>query len=406
VRILIATGIYPPDIGGPATYSQLIAREFSKQGNNVAVICYSDRKSSEMFEVFDVRDGQFEQAKPGTRWCGAKRSIKRSDRTFKVIRISRRHNKLIRYFLYFWRLLKLSRDSNVIYAQGPINSGFPAALVSKILGKKFLLRLGGDYIWERTIEQKRAKLTLRQYYKSGAFKKQGLIFRIFKWVLKSTDLIIFSTEFQRDIYLKHLELKKEKTVIIKNAFSDPEEISRDLFYSNQILFAGRLVKLKNLSFLINAFSEVLSETNKNIQLRIIGDGPEKKRLQGLVKKLHLEKKVIFENKISHQRLLEKVQKCYFVVLPSLTEISPNLVLESIKLNKPILCTQETGFYEDFRNDLLFFNPCDRKDFLEKFRWLLNEQNYKRYQNKMKKISTKRSWSELAKEHLLIFKKLK
>lgn len=377
MRIVIATGIYPPDIGGPATYSQLIGREFSKRGNKVVVICYSDKEQRRM-----------------------------NKEQFRVVRILRKHRKSIRHFLYFWNLLKLAWSYDIIYGQGSASSGLPALLVSKILKKKFLFRLGGDNIWEKAIEQEKTWLPLCQYYKSGLFKKQGIIFKIFTWVLKSTDLVIFSTKFQRDICLRYAGLRKKKTIIIKNAFPDLRNMTRLPSFSEQILFAGRLIKVKNLKLLIKIFSEVFSEANKNIQLRIIGDGPEKKKLQDLVKELHLEKNIIFENRTSQQESLERIRRCYFVVLPSLTEISPNLVLECIKLNKPILLTQNTGFYEDFKEDLLFFNPCDKEDFLKKFKWLLEEQNYKEYQEKMKKINTKRSWSELAREHLLIFRNLK
>lgn len=373
MKIVLASGIYPPDIGGPATYSQLIAEEFKKKGHNVSVICYSDKRGED------------------------------------AIRILRKHNILIRYWLYFWNLFKIATDCDVIYAQGPINSGLPAVLVGKILKKKVILRLGGDYIWEKASDQKKNNcLTLRRYYKFGMFKKQGFILKIFMFVLKSVDLIIFSTEFQRDIYLKYLKLDKKKMVIIKNAFSDFKTNFKKIIRSNEILFAGRITRLKNLGFLINGFSKILSETDRSIQLIIIGDGDdlEKKKLQELVKELSLEKSVIFENRISHQELLEKIQRCYFAVLPSLTEISPNFVLDCIKLNKPILCTREIGFYEDFKNDLVFFNPCDKEDFLEKFKWLLKEKNYRSYQRKMKKIETERSWSKLTEEHLLIFRNLK
>ena len=115
--------------------------------------------------------------------------------------------------------------------------------------------------------------------------------------------------------------------------------------------------------------------------------------------------IFFENKITHRELLERIQGCYFAVLPSLSEISPNFVLECIKLDKPILCTRETGFYNDFKNDLIFFDPCSKEDFSKKFEWLLEEKNYNNYKERMKRIKVERSWSELAEEHLLIFKDL-
>ena len=89
MKLIIASGIFPPDIGGPATYSQLIAQEFAKRGIDVAVICYSD-------EALNKQSDPTHQA-PQT------------SQAFKLIRISRKHNILIRYWLYFWNLLKISR---------------------------------------------------------------------------------------------------------------------------------------------------------------------------------------------------------------------------------------------------------------------------------------------------------
>ena len=40
MKILIATGIYPPDIGGPATYSKLLKEELSKRGLKVDILTY------------------------------------------------------------------------------------------------------------------------------------------------------------------------------------------------------------------------------------------------------------------------------------------------------------------------------------------------------------------------------
>ena len=42
MKLLIATGMFPPDVGGPATYSQTIAEEFSKRGHNITIVTYGD----------------------------------------------------------------------------------------------------------------------------------------------------------------------------------------------------------------------------------------------------------------------------------------------------------------------------------------------------------------------------
>ena len=104
MRILICTGIYPPDIGGPATYSKLLFDELPKRGIEVKVLSFGE---------------------------------------------VRHLPKIIRHFAYFLKALKLGRKADVIFAQDPVSVGLPAMLASKILRKKFMLKIVGDYAWEQ-----------------------------------------------------------------------------------------------------------------------------------------------------------------------------------------------------------------------------------------------------------------
>ena len=76
MNILITTGIYPPDVGGPARFVPLIAEKLSNK-NNVKVITLSEKLSN-----FDKTD-------------------------YQVIRIVRRQNKIIRFFKTFFLKLRL-----------------------------------------------------------------------------------------------------------------------------------------------------------------------------------------------------------------------------------------------------------------------------------------------------------
>jgi glycosyltransferase involved in cell wall biosynthesis len=107
-KLLLATGIYPPDIGGPATYSKLLYEKLPAQGIAVWVLSFGS---------------------------------------------VRRYPKAIRHVLYMWKLLWLSRGVDCIYAQDTISVGLPAAIVSKITRKKLLLKIVGDYAWEQGVQR-------------------------------------------------------------------------------------------------------------------------------------------------------------------------------------------------------------------------------------------------------------
>lgn len=347
MKIVLATPIYPPEIGGPAIYSQKLEGGLAKKGHTVKVVSYQRLK---------------------------------------------KYPQPLRIFIYFLKLFRNASGSDMIYAFNLISCGLPACCVSIILRKKFFIRLGGDFLWERAVEAGRTKKPLREYYQGRKTAKEKFWIILMKMIFNKTDKVIFTSQFQRDIYLKAFGIKKEKTTIIQNPFPEIRNMSGQLPSGNhQLLFAGRLLKLKNIDFLIRAFQSILPSSSKNLSLKIIGDGPERENLKG-------GGKVIFSPAVSHRELLEEIQQSYLCILPSLTEITPNFALECLKLQKPIILTKETGYFEIFKNDLIFIDPENEIDLAEKITYLLDERNYFNYVEKIKRIPTQRSWGDVTQEH--------
>jgi len=104
MRILIATGVYPPETGGPATYTKLLEEKLPSRGFEVRVLPF--------------------------------RSV-------------RGLPKIIRHTAYFFKCLRAALGADVVYAQDTVSVGFPAALAAMLTGKKFLVRVPGDYAWEQ-----------------------------------------------------------------------------------------------------------------------------------------------------------------------------------------------------------------------------------------------------------------
>ena len=165
-----------------------------------------------------------------------------------------------------------------------------------------------------------------------------------------------------------------------------------------------MIKLKNIDFLIKSFNEIL-KNNPGFKLEIVGDGPRKNHIINLINKLKLEKNISIQNKVSSDSLNEKICNSFLVVIPSLSEVSPNLVLECIQINKPVILTKESGFYERFKDDLIFINPENKEDLKNKIEYLSNLSNYENYQERLKNISKDYSWPQAAEKHLKLFKSL-
>lgn len=382
MKVLLATSIFPPDIGGPAVYAQNLKQGLAKQGVEVGVCSYQGLN---------------------------------------------RYPQPLKFWLYTARLLKKARGCDIIYAFNPTSCGLPALKVAKVLRKKLVVRLGGDFLWERAVEKGRTRKPLREYYGEPKSLGEKLWLAVMRMVLKRVNKIVFTTNLQKEIYQQHFGLKQEKVAVIPNPFPETEIINPQSSIINnqssmtsnqssiinhqlsminyQLLYAGRLLKLKNLDTLIKVFADVLKRTEKPLTLKIIGEGPEEERLKIKAERLKLEDRVIFEKPLAHQELLKKIQQSYLCVLPSLTEISPNFALECIKLGKPILLTKETGIYEQFKNDLIFIDPQNPDDLKNKIIALLDENNYQPYLNKISQVKTDWTWHKAIKTHLSILSAL-
>src|SRR5688572_27798251 len=117
MKIVFATGIFPPDIGGPATSVSMLADAWSKQGHRVSVVTFSD--------VGD--DG--------------------AARPYGVHRILRAQPAWKRYWSYLRALWRASDASGPIFAQDGVASGLPALLVASLRRRRLIVRIAGDFAW-------------------------------------------------------------------------------------------------------------------------------------------------------------------------------------------------------------------------------------------------------------------
>ncbi|MFA4833853.1 MAG: glycosyltransferase [Patescibacteria group bacterium] len=369
LRILIATGIFPPDIGGPATYTKILCEELPRFGCEVRVVTYGDG------EIAD---------------CGCQ-----------VFKVSRKQNIISRYLKYFWRVWKLAGRAHIIYAHDLVSVGLPCALVKLFKPRlKLVIRLGGDFLWEKAYNSGWTGKPLSRYYKEPKNFSEKIFLLIYKFVLSRGNKIIFSTRWQKEIYEKYLKVNPNKADVIDNIFPEfslPEKPSGD---SRRILLAGRLIKLKN-------FAKIFAVVKRlpEINLLVIGEGPEEENLKELAKQLKIGDRVNFKKKLPWPELAKEILGSFLVLVPSITEISPNLVLECLKLGQPILVTRECGFRSKYNEELIFIDPFSEDDIKEKIIYLSDGNNYNNYLEKIKSIDTTRNKIDLARDHYNFFKNL-
>jgi glycosyltransferase involved in cell wall biosynthesis len=109
--------------------------------------------------------------------------------------------------------------------------------------------------------------------------------------------------------------------------------------NNEITFIGRLDYMKGIHILLEAF-KILKRRGVNAQLRIIGDGPDREKLEGMAEDLSISGSVTFSGEIKD--VVVPLQESAVFVLPSLSEGLSNVLLEAMACGLPIVATRIGG----------------------------------------------------------------
>jgi glycosyltransferase involved in cell wall biosynthesis len=248
-------------------------------------------------------------------------------------------------------------------------------LVGTWLGRPVVIRLGGDFLWESYVERTGEPVPLRQFYQTTQSRwssKERLIFNLIRWTLRHADKVVFSTDWQREIFAQPYELSPEQVMVIENYYG-PKEVSFAPSQKNFIA-ASRPLKLKNLNLLREVFAELSTAT--------LDTSPS-----------------------APAEFLERLKQCYAVVVVSWSEVSPNLILEAIRHNKPFILTRESGLAEQLQGVGLIVNPLDRAEIIQAIEYLLNDTNYSQAIEKVKQFKVIHDWPMIADEFIKIAKTL-
>jgi len=201
-----------------------------------------------------------------------------------------------------------------------------------------------------------------------------------KILFKFTDKIVCNSEEVRKIYFNKIDGKEEKFEVIYNGIEiekyeklkENPELKNELKIKNEkiILTGGRLSFEKNLETFLHIAKNVKKEFSE-VKFIIVGEGEEKEKLLKLTDKLDLKNDVIFTG--YRDDLAELIKISDIVVLISLWEGMPNLIIEGMLCKKPVICTEIGGGREIIKDGETGFlvNPKDINEIINKILILLN-----------------------------------
>ncbi|EKN11144.1 glycosyltransferase family 4 protein [Parabacteroides johnsonii] len=144
-----------------------------------------------------------------------------------------------------------------------------------------------------------------------------------------------------------------------------------------LLYVGRLVRVKNVTLLLNAFKNIFEE-RKNLVLIIVGDGDERQSLQRLVKPLIEDGHIIFVGKKEGNELMAYYNLGDIFVLPSQYEPFGTVVNEALLSGCYVLCSSVAGascLIQENTNGNVFVSN-DLNDLVIKLRYSLSKSEKK------------------------------
>lgn len=304
MKITVATGLYPPEIGGPATYATMLESELPSRGIAVTIVPFG---------------------------------------------LVRKYPKIIRHLVYAWKLWQESKDGDIIYALDPISVGVPALLMSRLRRKPLLVRLGGDYAWEQGRMRFGINYTLDEYLQKRNFSPLPVKFLAWvqTYVVSRAKQVVVPSHYLKGVVMKW-GVKNEQIKVIYSALY-PLEVKgsrqelREEFECPYptIVSAGRLVPWKGFSTLIDVVSRLRHHFPK-IALVIVGDGEEKRSLEDKVAKLKLSQHVWFTGSVSKDTLGAVIKAADVFVLNTAYEGLSHQLIEVMDIGTPIVTTRAGG----------------------------------------------------------------
>ena len=307
MRILIINSEYPPIGGGAGNASAHLARELVAAGLDVHVLtaAYADLPRREPRDGVDVR-----------RIWAFRRKLDRSSAIEQIIFM------LVSTLRTIFLLPRERPD--VIVAFFGIPSGLAAWAANILAGVPYIVSLrGGDVPGFRPYD-------FARYHRMAAPLIRMIWRRAAMTVANSDGLAELARAFEPGVPLR----------VIPNGVDLAYYASPTRAWSPpRLLFVGRLVYQKGLDLLFKALGALKSHP---WELWLVGDGPQRTRLELLAEKYQITERVRFENWLTDKALLKKYQQANLFVFPSRHEGMPNAVLEAMACGLPVIATRIAG----------------------------------------------------------------
>lgn len=322
MRIVFLTGIWPPDVGGPATHGPDFARYLVAHGHHVHVVTMGD-------------------GEPAERPC-------------EVQVVSRRLPFPVRYSQVALRGWQAGRAADVVYATATYAAAAAAAAAAR---RPLVVKLVSDPAYERAQRYRLFAGTLEEFQDAESAPVRALKAARSK-ALRAASAIVVPSTYLAEIACRW-GLDRERIRVLPNPAPPPGDVEPEAHEPGTFVFVGRLTEQKALQVAIEAIART-----PTARLVLVGDGPERPRLERSAASSGAADRIAFLGARTRDEALGIAAGAEAALLSSAWENLPHSAVEALSLGVPVVSTAVGGVPEivrDGENGLLV--PPGRPDAL-------------------------------------------
>ncbi len=315
MRVLVVSGIWPPDVGGPASHAPDVARYLHERGHGVEVVTTAAAAPA----AFDVP----------VHW------------------ISRSLPKGAIHLRTAAEIARRARRADVVYTTGMFGRSSAGSVAAR---RPYVIKLTADPAFERARRRGIVAGDVDEFQRLSA----GMAVRVLR-LARDAELRRAAHVFTPSAYLGELAVSwgvdAGRVSVLPNPSPlmpelAPRPVLRESFGMDgpTLAFAGRLTAQKALGDALAALAQV-----DGVDLLIAGDGDQRGPLEALVAELALGARVRFLGPLPRDRIVELFHAADASILSSSWENFPHTVVEALAAGTPVIATAVGGVAEVVRD---------------------------------------------------------
>ena len=315
MKVLIVSGIWPPDVGGPASHAPDVADFLHSRGHEVEVVTTADAAPEQ--------------------------------RAYPVRAVPRHYRPGVRHYRGAALVHHRARENDVVYTTGIFGR---SALGAALARTPYVVKLTADPAFERSRRRGLVGGDVDEFQRV----RGGPIVSTLR-LARNAELRGAAHVFTPSTYLRELAITwgvpAERVSVLPNpaphvAKLPPRgELQRSFGLNGSTLaFAGRLTAQKSLGRALDAVAHA-----EGVRLVIAGEGPDRGPLEERVRELGLGDRVRFLGRQPRERVVELFRAADATILSSSWENFPHTVVEALAVGTPVLAMDAGGVGEVVRD---------------------------------------------------------